>query len=59
MAEQSRVGQADTSGRLDVDNVSGSEKDDEDWEDVDEIRRSMRCNCGLMGHIARCCGGKS
>ena len=33
-AEQSRVGQADTSGLMDVGNVRGSEKDDEDWEDV-------------------------
>ena len=50
-SEQYRVGQPDTSGPMDVDNVSGSEKDNEDWENVDEIRRSMRCcNCGLMGH---------
>ena len=32
---------------MDVDSVSGSERDDEVWEDVDEIRRSY--NCGLSG----------
>ena len=33
------------------DNVSGSERDDEDWEHVDQIRRSVRCyNCGMMEH---------
>ena len=59
-AEQSRVGQADTSGPMDADSVSGSEKDDEDWEVVDEIQRRMRSySCGLMGHIARDCRGKS
>ena len=36
---------------MDVDSVSGSERDDEVWEDVDEIRRCY--NCGLVGHIAR------
>ena len=41
-AEQTRVGQADTSGPIDVDNVNGSEKGDEDRESVDEIQRIMR-----------------
>ena len=43
-AEQSRVGRANTSSPMDVDNVSGCEKNVEDWKDVDEIRRSMRCH---------------
>ena len=36
--------------------TKGSGRDDEEWEDVDEIRRSARC--GLMGHFARDCQGK-
>ena len=49
----------DTSGPMDVDNVSGSGKDDEDWQHVDEIQRIMRWyKCGLMGRIAKDCRGK-
>ena len=28
---------------MDVDSVSGSERDDEDWEDVDEIPGDVKC----------------
>ena len=35
-AEQSRVGQADTVGPMDVDNASGGQKNDEDQEAVDK-----------------------
>ena len=54
MAEPSRTGQGDTSGPMDVDSVSGSERDDEDWEDADESQRHVRWySCGLMGHVAK------
>ena len=34
---------------MDVDSASGSDKDDEDWEDVDDIPRSTGCHrCGLL-----------
>ena len=47
-AEQSRRPTLQDSwmGPMDVENVSGSEKDDEDSGDVDEIRRSMSSSCG-------------
>ena len=36
--------------RMEVDHVGGSGPEEEDWEDVDEVRRgSMCCNCWMMG----------
>ena len=38
---------------MEVDYVSGSEPE-EDWEDVDEVRRRLKCyKCGMMGYFAR------
>ena len=40
---------------MELDYASGSEMyDEEEWDDVDEVRRDRRChNCGMMGHFAR------
>ena len=58
-AEQSHVGQADTLAQMDVDNASGSKKNVEEWEDVNELQRSMECcSCALTGYIARDRRGK-
>ena len=58
-AEQSR-GQKETALPMELDYVSGSEMyDEEEWDDVDEVRRDRRChNCGMMGHFARDCRTK-
>ena len=58
-AEQSR-GQKGTAVPMELDYVSGSEMyDEEEWDDVDEVRRDRRChNCGMMGHFARDCRTK-
>ena len=37
---------------MEVDHFSGSEPEDEDWEDVDEVRREPMC-CGMMAHFSR------
>ena len=59
-AEQSR-GQKETAVPMELDYVSGSEMyEQEEWDDVDEVRRDRRChNCGMMGHFARDCRTRS
>ena len=53
-AEQHRGGQKKTYVPVAVDNVTGSESDADDWDDVDEGRRGSMCyNCGKAGHVAR------
>ena len=54
MPEQSR-GQKETAVPMELDYVSGSEMcEEEEWDDVDEVRRDRRChNCGMIGHFAR------
>ena len=42
-----------------VDHVSGSEPEEEDWEDVDGVRRDSTCyKCEMMEHFAREFGRK-
>ena len=45
---------------MELDYVCGSEMyEEEEWDDVDEVRRDPRChNCGMMGHFARDCRTK-
>ena len=39
---------------MEVDHTSGSEPEEEDWDDVDEVRRGSTCyKCGMMGHKAK------
>ena len=57
--EQTRRGQKEMHVPMEVDYVSGSEPE-EDWEDVDEVRRGSTCyNCGMMGHFGSVCKGKA
>ena len=38
---------------MEVDHVSGRQPEEEDWEEVDEVRRGTPCySCGMMGHFA-------
>ena len=39
---------------MEVDHLGGSEPEDEEWEDVDEVRRESMC-CGMMTHFSRDC----
>ena len=59
-AEQSR-GQKETAVPMELDYVSGSEMyEQEEWDDVDEVRRDRRChNCGMIGLFARDCRTRS
>ena len=59
MTEQTGGGQKDMSVPMVVDHVGGSEPEEEDWEDVDEVRRGSMCySCGMMRDLARDCGSK-
>ena len=53
-AEQSRCRRV-TAVPMELNYVSGSEMyEEEEWDDVDEIRRNRRCHSGgMMGHFAR------
>ena len=51
--EQARGGQKEIHVPMEVD-VSGSEPEEEDWGDVDEVRRGVICyKCGMTGHFAK------
>ena len=57
--EQARGGQKYTQVPMEVDHVGGSEPEEEDWDDVDEVRRrSISYNCGTVGHLTRDCRRK-
>ena len=57
--EQARGGQKEMYVPTEVDHVSGSEPEEEDWEDVDDVRRKSTCDtCGMMGDFARDCRRK-
>ena len=59
-AERARGGQKDTHVPMEVDHLSGSEPEEQDWEDVDEVRSGLICyNCGPMLHFAKDCGRKA
>ena len=46
-AEQPRGGQKETTVPMELDHVSGGEVDEEEWRDVNEVRRGTKCyTCG-------------
>ena len=57
--EQTRRRQKELYVSMEVDHVSGSEPQEEDLEEVDEVRRVSLCyNFGMMGHFAGACRKK-
>ena len=54
--EQTRGEQKKMHVPMEMDHVGGSEPEDEDGEDVKQVRRGSMChNCGMMGHFAKDC----
>ena len=44
---------------MEVEHGGGSEPEEEDWEEVGEVRRGSMCyRCWMMLHFARCCRRK-
>ena len=57
--EQARGGQNEMQVPMEVDHVSGSDPEEEDVQDVDEVRWGSTCHkCGMTGHFAKDCRKK-